>query len=247
MSTTHLTVPPASLAVQLEALNQQQNASNLHADKETVHIESSEIQFQKEQQRQAEERAQAAADDASFWNDVGAIAKDIGAVGAIAGAAFTGGSSLIVAGAILGGSLSLASDVAGRLGLDKKICTGLEAAGAGLSLLTGGASFFVDSAREVSDVAAVGSLAGKSLNGGASAVQGVAHGEQHAKESAENDSKADSVDASARAGHAKDIQDDAFASLQREQNDAKLRTQVAAALEALDQQVVFALTDAIRG
>jgi hypothetical protein len=247
MSTSTMAVPPASLAAQLEALNQQQNASDLQADKQTVHVETEEIQFHRDQQQQAEVRAQEAAEDGSFWSDVAEVAKDVAAVGAIAGAAFSGGSTLVVAGAILGGGLTLGSDVAGRLGVSKEICTGLEVAGAGLSLVSGGASLFIKSAHEVSEISAIGGLASKSVSGGATMVQGGAHLAQRTANSVETGNKADSIDAGARAANAKDLVDDAIKSMQREQTDAKLRTHVATALEAIDQEIDFVLTNAIRG
>lgn len=247
MSNTILAAAPASLAAQLEALNEQHNASDLHANKQTVNVETTEVRFQRDQQQQAVQRAQAAADQGSFWDDVADVAKDVAAVGAIAGAAFTGGSTLVVAGAILGGGLTLGSDVAGRLGVDKKICTGLEIAGAGLTVLSGGASLFIKSAHEVSEVSAIGGLVSKSVSGGATVVQGGAHAEEHASRSAEADGRADSVGAAARADNAKTLVDDAFTRLQQEQSNAKLRTNVAMSLEAIDQEVVSALTNAIRG
>src|SRR4051794_18307600 len=146
MSPSTSSVSCASIAVQLEALNQEQNASSLQADKQTVHVETTEIQFHKDQQAQADESAREAADDSSFWDDVASVAKDVAAVGAIAGAAFSGGSTLIVAGAILGGGLSLLSDVARRVGGSKGVFTGVGVAGAGARLVSGGAPLFVRNA-----------------------------------------------------------------------------------------------------
>jgi hypothetical protein len=247
MSTNILAAAPASLAAQLEALNQEHNASELHANKQTVNIQTTEVQFQRDQQVQAEQRAQEAADDEAFWGDVVDVAKDVAAVAAIAGAAFTGGSTLVVAAAIIGGGLTLGGDVAGRLGADKKVCTGLEIAGAALSLVSGGASLLIGGAQEVSEAAAIGGVASKSVSGGATVVQGGAHVEQGVSAKAETDSNADSVASGARADDAKNLVDNAFTRMQQEQSNSRLRTRVAASLEELDQQVVSTLTNAIRG
>ena len=80
MSPSTFSVSPASIAVQLEALNEEQNACSLQADnKQTVHIETAEIQFHEDQQAQADESAREAADDSSFWDDVASVAKDVAA------------------------------------------------------------------------------------------------------------------------------------------------------------------------
>src|SRR2546428_13085158 len=102
----------ASIAVQLAALEEDHHAAEIQSGKSAVTIESKEHVFLREQQILAEEKAREEADDSSFWSDVASIAKDVAIVGAVAGAAFSGGSTLIVAAALVGGGLTVGGDIA---------------------------------------------------------------------------------------------------------------------------------------
>src|SRR5262245_45973643 len=95
------TLDGASLAIQLAAIEEDRHSAEMDASKDLVQVDTTEHTFRREQQCEAERRASEEADESFFWDDVGGIAKDVVIVGSIAGAAFTGGSTLIVAATLL--------------------------------------------------------------------------------------------------------------------------------------------------
>src|ERR1051325_11521240 len=102
----------ASIAVQLEALEEDRYGAELKSGKSMVKVETGERTVWRDQQREALEKARAEAEESSFWGDVASVAKDVAVVASVAGAAFTGGSTLIVAATIAGGTLTVGADVA---------------------------------------------------------------------------------------------------------------------------------------
>src|SRR5437764_104044 len=125
MSTVHA-LDGASFAIQLAMIEEDHRSAEIDASKNLIKIDTNEHSFAREEQFEAEQRAREKADESSFWADVGGIAKDVAIVGAVAGAAFTGGSTLIVAATLAGGALTVGADVASRAGADAKLCTVLE-------------------------------------------------------------------------------------------------------------------------
>src|SRR5438477_10851497 len=87
----------ASVAIELAAIDEDHNTAQIEAGKDDIQVDTSERKFQREQQLEDERRAREKANESSFWGDVAGIAKDVAIVGSVAGAAFTGGSSLIIA------------------------------------------------------------------------------------------------------------------------------------------------------
>jgi hypothetical protein len=78
----------ASIAVQLEALEEDRYGAELASGKSVVKIEAGEHTVRREQQREALERARAEAEESSFWNDVASVAKGVAVVASVAGATF---------------------------------------------------------------------------------------------------------------------------------------------------------------
>src|SRR5258705_11199230 len=128
----------ASIAIQLAAIEEDHNSSEIAAGKNMIRIDTNEHSFRRQQQVEAQERAREKEEDSSFWGDVAGIAKDVAVVGAVAGAAFTGGSTLIVAAALVGGACTVGADVARRSGADETLVTGLSLTGAAFSLCARG-------------------------------------------------------------------------------------------------------------
>src|SRR5262245_58673060 len=129
----------ASIAIQLEVLEEDRYGAEIKSGKSMVNVETGERTIWREQQREALEKARAEAEKSSFWGDVASVAKDVAVVASVAGAAFSGGSTLLVAATIAGGTLTVGADVAKREHLlDDSVCDGLEIAGACATLGAGG-------------------------------------------------------------------------------------------------------------
>src|SRR5438445_10269176 len=97
----------ASLAVQLIALEENQHLAQIESGKSEVRVQTVEHAYQRQQEIAAADRAREEAKSAAFWNDVAIVAKDVAVVASVAGAAFTGGSTLIIAASIAGGALAV--------------------------------------------------------------------------------------------------------------------------------------------
>jgi hypothetical protein len=80
-----------------------------------------------ENAQRAIEAARRASEKGGFWAEVGAIAGNVGKYAAVAacvgGACASGGSSLVVAAALIGIGTSLAGDQMKRAGFDTEVCT----------------------------------------------------------------------------------------------------------------------------
>jgi hypothetical protein len=241
--------PPggASIAIELAAIEEDHHAAQIAASKDAVKTETQEEQFQKEQQREAEQRAREKADSASFWDDVAGIAKDVAIVGAVAGAAFTGGSTLIVAATLAGGALTVGGDVARRLGASDEVCTGLELTGAGLSLAAGGGAALFDVAPVATQTSATVGLIGRGVEAGATLVQAGAVYNEKTAQSDEFDCRADAVSASAARDEVQATIDDSLSTMRRELQDEKLKMSALATLQQSDERTNADLLTNMRG
>jgi hypothetical protein len=238
----------ASLAIQLAAIEEDHHDAENDANKNLVAIDTNEHKFQRERQFEAEQRAAEEARESSFWDDVGGIAKDVAVVGSVAAAAFTGGSSLIVAATLIGGAATVGSDVARRLGADDKLCTGLEIGGAALSLGAGaGGAIFDVAPAAVSQTSATVGLIDKGVEAGATLVQGGASYKEKAAQSDETNYQADAKTASDAVKDAQTRIDDSISAMQRSLQDRNRKFQTIANLQSSDERLTNTLLNNMRG
>ena len=236
-----------SLATQLAALHEEHHQAELHAGEAEVHVETLERACQREEQRAAEERAREEAESSSFWGDVVSVAKDVAAAGAIAGAAFSGGSSLLVLGAVAGGSLTIGGDVMRRAGVDGDVCTAVELVGAATTLTTGGASILLATSAGQEGGIPVVALVGRLVGAGGTVVEGGAVYEQKTAQGNEASATADATEAGGRAATAGDGVDDAISRMGQSIQDAKLAWRVEAALEQSEAGTFTSFANTMRG
>jgi hypothetical protein len=237
----------ASLAIQLVAIEEDHESAEMVADKSLVKIDSTEHTFQREQQFQALRQAQEKEHDSSFWGDVAGIAKDVAVVGAVAAAAFTGGSSLIVAAALIGGACTVGADVAKRAGADEKVVTGLALTGAAFSLAAGGGAALSGVAPVATETSATVGLIGNGVGAGGSLVgAGAGYASASAKAKAVN-FNADATAASGAAEEAQTRIDDTIASMSQALRDRKQKVEVIANLQRTNEQVDNVLLNNMRG
>jgi hypothetical protein len=244
MDTHPMTDTAVSLATQIVALCQEHQEAEIAAGEDCVAVETAERKYQRAEQIEAEQEAKEQAEDAAFWSDAVSVTKCVAAAASVAGGVFTGGSTVVLAAGILGGGLTIGSEVASRTGVDKAVCTGLAIAGAAASLVGGGASAL---AGVPTETGATASAAANFVGAGATAGQGGATiAEKHA-ESGEASATADSKDAASKAGVAGDSVDDAIAAMQQSMRDAKLANETAAAMLAAESDINTLLVTAVRG
>lgn len=238
-----------SIAIQLAMLQENRHISELAAARDDVQQASKEQQYRREQQIEAEEKAREEADDSSFWSNVGGIAKDVAAAGCIAGAAFSGGSTLIVGAAILGGSLTIAGDVGQRTGIieNPELAAGLELAGAAFSLAGGGASLFVASPSTLTQTAALGKLVGGAVAGGGTTVAGAAIYKEKSASARETDARAEAREAEVRAETAGDRRQDTIDRAEQGMRDRTTTAGIERKMQRADHQTTAQLMRAMRG
>jgi hypothetical protein len=260
METNAMTSSVVSLATQIAALHQERQDGQIEAGEDCIDIETTERQFRRDEQVQAEQEAKEEAEDAAFWGDVVTVTKCVGAAASIAGSVFTGGSSLVVAAALIGGGLTISSEVASRAGADKSLCTGLAIGGAVCSLAAGGGSALAaDSAAQAGTAGASAATTATTQTGataaaganyvgvGATATEGGATCAQKDAESDETTATADSKDASSKAETAGQIVEDVIADVQQSTRDAKLYTQTEKAILNNESATNSILVNALRG
>jgi hypothetical protein len=238
----------ASIAIQLEALEEDRFGAELKSGKSIVKVETGERTVRRELEREALEKARAEAEESSFWNDVASVAKDVAVVASVAGAAFSGGSTLIVAATIAGGALTVGADVAKREDLlDDKVCDGLEIAGACATLGAGGYQAFFQVAPMVSETSAVVGLVAGEVESGSMLVAAGATYRQTTAQSRETDAQADAMGASSSADAAQTAIDDSISRMQRSLGDRNLKTGTIADLQRSDELLNDELINGMRG
>jgi hypothetical protein len=236
-----LTVGSGSIAIALAFLHDERHDAEFHAGKADVDVETLDRKFHREEQERAEERAESEAEKSSFWGDVLDIAKDVGVIGAVAASACTGGSSLVVAGALIGGGLTVGGDIARRAGADKDLCQGMELAGSVVSLATGGASLLSTSTKELSELQVAGSAIGKSVSAGAT---GVEAGATYAQKKAQSDEVVEHADAKSAKNQAEastSAIDDAIARMQQLLRNKRMTDRAEADLQRTESDAMQSL------
>jgi hypothetical protein len=237
----------ASLAIRLAAIEEDHDSSEIAAGKNMVKIDTNEHSFRRKQELEAREQARESEEDSSFWGDVAGIAKDVAVVGAVAGAAFTGGSTLIVAASLVGGACTVGSDVAKRVGADEGWVTGLAIAGAGCSLVAGGAAIFSGVGPVTTETSAAVRLVGDGVGAGGSLVgagAGYLAGRAKANEA---DLDADATAASGAADNAQSKIDESISDMRQAFRDRNLKMETAANLQRSDEQLNDQLLNNMRG
>ena len=237
-----------SLAMDLARLRQERRATELEVAEHDIFVQTQEQTYQREKQLEAEKRAAEEAKEAAFWNDVGTVAKTVAVVGSVAAAAFTGGSSLVIAGAIAGGALTIGADVLKRSDvIDDKTAMGLQIAGAVASLGAGGAACLAEAPAVASETALVGSSIGEALAGGGTVGGGVATVAGKSAEASGQNHLADGKLAEGRAGDAHDGIQDAIARIDRQLSEDRAANQVLNRIQTDDANARMALVHALRG
>jgi hypothetical protein len=237
----------ASLAIQLAAIEEDHQSAEMDAGKSLVKIDTTEHSFQREQQFQALQQAREKEDESSFWGDVAGIAKDVAVVGAVAGAAFTGGSSLIVAAALIGGACTVGADVAKRAGADENVVTGLALTGAAFSLAAGGGALISGVAPVATETSAVVGVIGNGVAAGGSLVGASAGYVSGIAKAAALDRNADATAASGAADEAQTKIDDSIAAMGQSLRDRNLKMETVAKLQRSDEQINSELLNNMRG
>jgi hypothetical protein len=262
MQTESITTSVVSLATQLAALTQEHQDAQIEAGEDCVNIETAERKFRRDEQVQAEQDAKEEAEDAAFWGDVVSVAKCVAAAASVAGSVFTGGSSLVIAAGLIGGGLTIGSEVASKAGADKSLCTGLAIGGAVCSLAAGGGAALTSSADSAAEGGATAasttvnatteagtnaSAAANYAGSAATAGEGTATFAQNDAESDEASATADSKEAGSQADVAGQVVEDTITDMQQSTRDAKLYTQTEAALMNSESETNAILVNALRG
>jgi hypothetical protein len=238
----------ASIAIQLEALEENRFGAELKSGKSIVKVETGERTMRRELEREALEKARAEAEDSSFWGDVASVGKDVAVVASVAGAAFSGGSTLIVAASIAGGALTVGADVAKREELlDDKVCKGLEIAGACATLGAGGYQAVFEVAPAVSETSAVVGLVAGEVESGSMLVAAGASYQQTTAQSRETDAQADAASASSSADAAQTAIDDSISRMQQSLRNRNLTAGTIAVLQQSDVHLNDELINGMRG
>jgi hypothetical protein len=238
-----------SIAEQIVALEQDRHSAEVHADKDFTEIESNEAQRQHLEQQRALAEAREEAESASKWGSVLDIAKDVAAVGAVAAAAFTGGSSLLVAAAVMGGAGALGADIAKRTGLiSDKTATWIEVGSAALSGGAGVAQALgAGGAEAATETAAVVKTAGNCTAAGATATEGVATYGKNRALSNEVSAQADAAQADNNAEAAWDRFEEVVDAIRQSNATSAQISAAAANLEAADSDLSTRLISTLRG
>lgn len=263
METNLMTTSVVSLATQIAALHQERQDGQIEAGEDCIDIETTERQYRRDEQAQAAQEAKDEAEDAAFWGDVVTVAKCVGAAASIAGSVFTGGSTLVVAAGLIGGGLTIGSEVAKKAGADQSLCTGLAVLGAVCSLGAGGGSALAaDSAAQAgtagataattttnatTQTGATAAAAANYVGVGATATQGGTTVAQKDAESDETNATADSKDAASKAETAGQIVEDVITDLQQSTRDAKVYAKTAAAISHSESETNSILVNGLRG
>jgi hypothetical protein len=177
------------------------------------------------------------------------VAKDVAAVAAVAGAAFTGGSSLVLAAAIIGAAGTVGADVAKRTGLiGERTAMWIElgsaalSGGAGAAQLVGGGGTVLATETSAAVKAASGSTAAL-----ATSTEGVATYGKNRALSCETSRQADAALADSKAGEASDRFDDVVDAIGRSNTNFAQAAAIAANLQAADSDLATNLISTIRG
>lgn len=238
----------SSLATELAYLRQERRATELEVAEHDIFVQTQEQTYQRERQLEAEKRAAEEAKDAAFWGDVATVAKGVAVAGSVAAAAFTGGSSLVVAGAIVGGGLNIGADVLKRCEvIDDKTAMGLQIAGSVASLGAGGASLFTEAPSLATQTAIVGNSIGQGVCAGGNVAAGAAIYGQKSAESAENDAKADAKLAEGRIEAARDHVHDAIERIERQMSDDRAASRTLTRIQTDEANTRSGLIRAVRG
>lgn len=237
-----------SISMQLAALREEQRAATLDIAENDIAVETQEKEYQREKQIEAQRRAQKEAEKAGFWEDVASVAKCVAVAGSVAGAAFTGGSSLVVAGAIMGGGLTIGGEVLKRTDvIGDDVATGLQIAGAAVSLGAGAASLFTSASEVASETAVVGGAASRAVSGAGTVGAGGATYGTKAANSAEQYARADVLAADTRGQEAQGRIDDAIARMERQIKDDQSATRIYTRLQNQESEARASLINAVRG
>lgn len=237
-----------SIAMELALLRQERRATELEVAEHDIFVQTQEQTYQRERQIEAEKRAAEEAKDAAFWNDVASVAKGAAVVGSVAAAAFTGGSSLVVAGAIAGGGLTVGADVLKRCEvIDDKTAMGLQIAGAVASLGAGGASLFTEAPELATRTAIIGSSIGQGVSAGGTVAAGLATFGEKSAEAAEQRSRADAKLADVRSETARDRMHDAYERIERQMSDDRAASRTLDRIQNDDANARSGLIHAVRG
>lgn len=237
-----------SIAMELARLRQERRATELEVAEHDIFVQTQEQTFQREQQIEAEKRAAEEADKAEFWNDVASVAKYTAVAGSVAAAAFTGGSSLVVAGAIAGGTLTIGGDVLKRCEvIDDTTAMGFQVAGAVASFGAGAASFFTQAPELATRTAVVGSSVGEAIAAGGAVAGGVATFGGKSAEAAEQTHRADAKLAEGRSEAARDRIQDAMARIDRQMNEDLVASRALNRIHSNEADARSALVNAVRG
>jgi hypothetical protein len=247
MQTESSTAQVTSLATQLAALYQDHRDAQIEAGEDCVAIETEERKFQRAEQVEADREAQQEAEDAAFWGDVVGVAKCVAAAASVAGSAFTGGSTLVVAAGLIGGGLTVGSEVASRAGVDKSFCTGLAVVGAAASAVAGGVGALSAPQGAVSQADAAVSAAAGYVGSAATASEGAATIAQKDAESDETAATADSKEAESRAETASNAVEGTIDGMRQSMRDDRIYAETAAALLRDESQTNAILVNGLRG
>lgn len=146
---------------------------------------------EREEQAKAVEEAKEAASDSSMWGDVVSVAKTTAIVASVAAVGVSGGSSLVVAGALVGGGMQVGAEVAGKAGvIDENTAKWTEMAGAGIMLASGGLGA-AGMLGETSSSASTFATGARVVSGGATMTEGGASIEKGRADAAVVDAHAD--------------------------------------------------------
>ncbi len=237
----------ASIAIQLAAIEEEQNSAEIDAGKNMVKIDTNEHTFRRQEQFQEQQQAREKEDESSFWGDVAGIAKDVAVVGCVAGAAFTGGSTLIVAATLVGGACTVGADVAKRVGASDELVTGLTLAGAGLSLAAGGGAVIAGVGPVATETSSVAGLVGNGIGAGGSMVSAGAGYVAGTAKAAAVDFNADATAASSTADDAQTRIDDHISDMRHALRDRNSKMETVANLQRSDEQLNNELLNNMRG
>jgi hypothetical protein len=236
----------ASLATQLAYLDMEQRHADMVSGKASAKSEVQQKEHAREEQHKAEEKAAEEAAKSSMWGDVASVAKVAAIVGGVGAAAFTGGASLVVVGAVAGGSLTLGSMIAKEAGASDKVVKGMEYTGAGLSVASGIGGAFAGTTVS-SELAATGAMAARTTSGAATTTQGVATIGQGRAQSAETDARADAADSGSTVDDASSRADSAMRRIEHDTKEAAAKMKMAAQLQQTQLETNSVVLNGLRG
>jgi DNA-binding protein H-NS len=187
----------------------------------------------RKEQREAEAAAKEAQESSNKWGNVIMVAKVAAIAASVAASVVTGGSSLVIAAAIIGGCASVGGVVAEKCGASSKLCMGLEIGGAALSLgATAGSALGVGASQAAAQASAsaAGSTARAILQGAGGAATATQGGAMIGKGHADGqvlDHNADALQARNGSEDSVAQQKDDLARLQRQATSDRQSTEAA--------------------